>query len=119
MQYAARLAAPDPLPGPTGILRLFAKLTNSLCTAVKSVEAYKVTAVWLLPASDSQRCYLLFESVKNYLELRLDYSSVLLHMLHKVFICAEELNVAELIYLVIADSLNCHHGFKVLDVLFR
>ena len=40
-------------------------------------------------------------------------------MLHKVFICAEELNVAELIYLVITDSLNCHHRFEVLDVLFR
>ena len=91
-----------------------AKLNDALCTAVERIKADEIAAVWLCPAADAVRCDLFFKTVENGCKSRCEKCLVLFHMLFETLKVLEELNVAQLIYLIGTNRL---HGEQRADIV--
>ena len=79
-----------------------------LCAAWHRIKANKVTALRVGPLCDIQSAKIFFHDGNQCFKLRTNQICMFLHMCFHSFIISKETNMAQLIYLIMADSLNCH-----------
>ena len=92
---------------------------NPLRTSFHGIEGNEVASLGLQPGTDLQSAELLFQNLFHRFKLRTHNRGMLLHMLPDSFQIFEIPDVTELIQLIMADGLNGHLLFDILQIIIR